>query len=241
MELAMKIACLCPTYGRPRLVSNALACFFAQDYQADKSRFLVLDDAKQITEQSGENWHVYSTSKFPSLTSKYAFLVERANEWGADAYCAWDDDDIYLRWHLSAHAEALKSSGWSHPKNVFSLYTGELVQEPSIGRFHAAIAIRKDFAEQIGYWGTSTRCDYDQEIIKKLSQLSNPGRPDTKRPSSFVMRWGSTRANHCSARSVHPDDTIWYTDTPITEPGHIDILTPKMDKETEKIFNIFST
>ncbi|MCK9558467.1 MAG: glycosyltransferase family 2 protein [Candidatus Cloacimonetes bacterium] len=236
----MKIACLCPTYGRPRLVSNALACFLSQDYPQSESKFLILDDAKQIADQDGDNWHVYSASKFPSLTSKYAFLVDRANEWGADAYCAWDDDDIYLQWHLSAHVEALKINGWSHPKNVFSLFTGRLHQESAAGRFHAAIAIRKDYAERIGYWGVSKRCDYDQEIIRKLTAISEPGRPDQTRLPSFVMRWGSTGANHCSVHSTDPNSTSWYIDTPITEPGYINKLEPKMDQETKEIFDIFN-
>jgi hypothetical protein len=137
----MKIAALMPTYGRPQLVANALACFLAQDYSMEKRRLLILDDAGQIAPQSGADWQVWSTAKkLPSLPAKYKFLVDRANEWGADAYCIWDDDDIYLPWHLSSHVRALATAGWSHPKKVWSLYTGSLELESGIGRFHGALA-----------------------------------------------------------------------------------------------------
>jgi hypothetical protein len=233
----MKIAALMPTYGRPRLVANALACFLAQDCPVDKRRLLILDDADQIVPQSGADWQIWSTAKkFPSLPAKYAFLVDRANEWGADAYCVWDDDDIYLPWHLSAHAQTLSTAGWSHPEKVWSLYTGSLMLESAAGRFHGALAVRRDFAEQVGYWGTSTRCDYDQQIMGRLSHLSPPGHPDSDLLPSYVYRWGSTGADHCSGRCRCPDDETWYTETPITEPGRIEELMPRMDAETEAIY-----
>jgi hypothetical protein len=237
----MKIAALMPTYGRPRLVANALACFRAQDYPAKNRRLLILDDAGQITPQADVDWEVWSTAeKLPSLPAKYAFLVQRANEWSADAYCVWDDDDIYLPWHLSSHAGVLAVAGWSHPSQVWSLYTGSLALESAVGRFHGALAVRYDFAERVGYWGSSTRCDYDQQIMGRLSHLSPPGRPDSHNPPSYIYRWGSTRADHCSGRCCGSDDQTWYTDTPITEPGQISRLTSKMDTETVAICRHFS-
>jgi hypothetical protein len=236
----MKIAALMPTYGRPRLVANALACFLAQDYPAERRRLLILDDAGQIAPQSGADWQVWSTAKkFPSLPAKYAFLVDQANEWGADAYCVWDDDDIYLPWYLSAHAQTLLTAGWSHPSQAWSLYTGSLALESAIGRFHGALAVRRDFANRVGYWGKSSRCDYDQQIMGRLSQLSPPGRPDLDRPPSYVYRWGSTHSDHCSARCRGPDDTTWYTETPIMEQRRINRLTPRMDAETEAVHQRF--
>jgi hypothetical protein len=237
----MKIAALMPTYGRPGLVANSLACFLSQDYSVENRRLLILDDAGQITPQSGGNWEVWSTAtKFPSLPVKYKFLVDRANEWGADAYCVWDDDDIYLPWHLSSHVHALTTAGWSHPDRVFSLYTGSLALESAAGRFHGVLAIRCDFAEKVGYWGNSIRCDYDQQIMGRLMQLSPPGRPDQNVLPSYVYRWASSGADHCSARCRGPDDETWYTETSITEPGPVERLVPRMDRETAVICSRFN-
>jgi hypothetical protein len=236
----MKIAALMPTYGRPRLVANALACFLAQDCPRDDCRLLVLDDANQIAPQLGDNWEVWSTvKKFPILPAKYCFLVDRANEWGANAYSVWDDDDIYLPWHLSSHVRALSLAGWSHPEKVWSLYTGSLALESAAGRFHGALAVRRDFADHVGYWGNSTRCDFDQQILGRLSHLSLPGHPDCDHPPSYVYRWGSTHADHCSGRCRGPNDATWYTQTPITEAGQVKRLVPQIDAETTAIYRLF--
>lgn len=235
----MKIACLCPTFGRPRLVRNALACFLAQDYPAESRRLLIFDDAGQIDPQRGDCWEVFTAIyKSWTLPAKYAFLMEQANEWGADAYCVWDDDDIYLPWHLTAHAEAMAAAGWSHPERVYSLYTGKLKIELVGGRFHGALAMRRDYAERVGGWGDSPRCDYDQQLMGRLKVIGPPGRPDANRPPSYVYRWGSTGADHCSSRCRGPDDETWYTDTPITEPGKIELLTPLMDEETNAVIHL---
>jgi hypothetical protein len=106
----MKISCLMPTYGRPTLVQNAIACFEAQDYPADRRRLLILDDAGQIAPHHSEGWSVWSMPlRMETLTAKYAKLGELDEGW-AYVYVIWDDDDIYLPWHLSAHAIALRDS-----------------------------------------------------------------------------------------------------------------------------------
>ena len=42
----MKLTCVCPTYRRPRLLANAIACFVAQTYP--NRELIVLDDAGEL-------------------------------------------------------------------------------------------------------------------------------------------------------------------------------------------------
>lgn len=117
----MKLACLMPTYGRPRLVSNAIACFLAQDHPAADRRLLILDDAGQIEPQEGDGWRVWSTSeRYPTLTAKYtALLALLADWWPAwEAIALQDDDDIYGPQWLSSHARALASPLWRHGTSI---------------------------------------------------------------------------------------------------------------------------
>ena len=108
IPLRMNLCCLMPTYGRPSLVQNAIACFLAQDYPAKRRRLLILDDAGQIAPQEGDGWSLCSTPiRMPTLIAKYAALEAVDAGW-ADAFVIWDDDDIYLPWHLSAHAIVLQ-------------------------------------------------------------------------------------------------------------------------------------
>ena len=177
--------------------------------------------------------------KFISLPSKYDFLVFQADRWGADAYCVWDDDDIYLPWHLIAHAESLSTAGWSHPKYVWTLFP-DLAKELAARRFHAALAIRRDYAVRVNYWGKSTACGYDTQLLDRLAEIAPCGYCDTWRQPSYVSRWSSTGADHCSGRYRNAEDTTWYTDTPISQPGYVTELKAQMDDETAKISSYFA-
>lgn len=215
----MKLVCLCPTYGRPRaLLENSIACFLHQNYPANKRRLIILDDLGNIAEQKGDGWKVYSTQvRFPSLPHKYARLLELCgDDW--DAVVVWDDDDIYLPWHLSAHAAALAQHGWSHPSRVFSLcgaHDGIPVMEPAAGRFHGAAAVRRQLINDVDGWlgvmpdGEERRADFDQRLLAALSRIEPAGDPLRHfRTPSYIYGWG--RARHCSALMRSPSDLTWY-------------------------------
>ena len=272
----MKVACLCPTYGRPRLLANALAQFQAQTHPAEDRRLFILEDAGQIGpgmrspfgehlgirffpgEHSGspdwaerlgsgpninepdfEVWSFFH--RFPSLPAIYALLVERALKWGAEAFCVWDDDDIYLSDHVANHVKVLRAHGWSHPKTVYSLYTGRVEEEGAAGRFHGALAFRRDYGERVGYWGepANGRCDMDQAILGRLHRISPPGQ-SVRRPS-YVYRWGSTGCSHASGRASGPGDAHWFFTTPIDQPGRVERLEAKFDDETARVYQLLSS
>src|SRR5689334_1965169 len=104
----MKITCICSTYNHTTLLRNALACFLAQDYPAELRRLIIFEDGGQFANQASDNWRVIAHSeRCVSLLEKHERLVEFDGGW-ADAFCIWDDDDCYLPWHVSAHANALQ-------------------------------------------------------------------------------------------------------------------------------------
>ena len=276
----MKVAALCPTFGKPVLLQNALAQFQAQTYDANTPgkmrRLFILEDAGQFQRwlpqhvdiaetirypyqpsEEGADWSLFTfITKFPTLTSKYAFLVERAKEWGADACVVWDDDDIYLPTHIENHVAVLKSirenwqwsaslqgwinSGWSHPRTVYSLYTGSVVEEHAQGRFHSALAFTRKAGERVHFWGPiqNGRCDYDQGIMGRLASISPPGHSD--KPPTLVYRWGSTATDHCSGRCQGPEDRQWYTATPISQGGRFAALKPLLDAETRLVYDAWN-
>lgn len=272
----MRLLVLCPTYGRPRLLANAIACFEAQTYP--DRRMLILDDAGQIAPQREPGWELFSTAeRFSSLPLKYDWLLYQARgDW--DAAVVWDDDDIYLPWHLSSVAAALwqgesvaidpdldprakhrdrwgeydyngalarrnVTHAWSHPRRVWSLYTGTLQQEDAAGRFHGSLAVGRTLLEQLGGWlgvmppGQDRRADFDQRMIAACQrEAGDPGRPDDNAPPSYVFRWGSTAAPHCQGLMRTPDDETWYSRYEMADVDPIETLTPKFDEETRRIY-----
>jgi len=251
-----RVACLCPTYRRPpRLLANAIACFEAQDYPADRRRLFVLDDAGELESICGPNWSIATTrTRYPTLPAKYNALVgfvdaARATpeQFDAEILVVWEDDDIYLPWHISAIVGALYAPvepryqhgrTWAHPSHVWSLYDGHLHQEPARGRFHATLAMRREAFVHIGGWPDTPRADFDQQLLARLRRKCGPpADPCEAFPPSYVFRWASTNSYHGQAWMRSPADIAWYRDVPsrIPSEGMATSISSGLDTETEAL------
>jgi hypothetical protein len=227
----MKIACLTPTYGRPRLVANAVACFEAQDHRAADRRLLILDDAAQISGE-GPTWRIWSTAgRYGSLPEKYAALMGLLAAWWPEweAVAIQDDDDIYGPQWLSSHAEALRSAAWSQPSRIWSLFgwdgQGLPALEPTAGRFWASAAVRRDLLERVGGFIQTPRADFDQRNLWAWKDAGgDPGRPDRDQPPQYVYGWG--RSNHCSGLMGSSD---WYQRHPMMDRSEGGEVFPAFD------------
>lgn len=203
------VSCLCPTYRRPELLANALACFLAQDYPADRREMIILDDAGQFVSQQGPGWELISVSRrFRSLPEKFNALAGLAQ---GEVLVVWEDDDVYLPWHISAHIEALGSiTGYSKPSRVRSHVNGALHEEGAAGRFHASIAFTREAFSTVQGWPLSLRGDFDQQFLSRLSGLGPVGDPIQHHSPSYVFRWEITRAYHGQGLMQGPGDEEWY-------------------------------
>jgi hypothetical protein len=167
------IACLCSTYKRPAALANAVACFLAQDYACHRRELFVLDDGGQYygpkryrKEQACTGlvgrYRVISTKdRLGILSEKHNFLASWSNETKPDIYAVWDDDDVYLPWHLSAIAAAYERGGeFLIPSRAHTTYdcgqTGRTVYEPTEGeneravRWHSSWAFTRELFERVG-------------------------------------------------------------------------------------------
>ena len=161
------VSCLCPTYRRPKLLENSIACFLAQDYPADRRELIVLDDAGELPNQTGEGWQIISIRRrFRSLPEKFNALAGLAR---GEILIVWEDDDIYLPHHISSHVAAMNDHLWSKPSKVLSDYTGQIEEEDATGRFHASLALTRLAFEKVGGWPLTLRGDFDQQLIARLN------------------------------------------------------------------------
>lgn len=233
----LSVACLCPTYKRPRLLENAIACFEAQDYPGPK-RLFILDDAGQIQPQSGDEWELHATpTRFPSLPAKYNALLAMAA--GYDAIAVWEDDDIYLPHHLSVSLAGLHERPWSKPSQVITIVPTPKIEDAA-GRFHASLVMRADLLRGLGGWPATRRMDFDLQLIARLHRLSPPFDPSQLAPPSYVFRWASTRSYHGQAYSRGPDDEGWWERIPavleVAEP--VGQIVPRFDAETHTALSL---
>lgn len=242
------VSCLCPTFRRTaRLLANSVACFEQQTYPSSLRELIILDDAGLLTEKQVDNWKIVSVNKrYTSLPDKYNALLKLAGP--VDIIVVWEDDDIYLPWHIQSVVESVvdfsvkpkkPKAAWSHPKNVWSLYGGEIHQEGAAGRFHASLGFCREALDRIGGWPDTERGDFDQQLISKLrSTYGPPGDPCESGEPGYVFRWETTGGHHGQAFMRSPEDTGWYVKfgTAAKADGVEKDVIPKFDDETKKVY-----
>lgn len=229
------ISCLCPTWRRPKLLQNSLACFLAQEYQGPRE-LLILDDAYQYPDQVGPNWELVSVRRrFHSLSEKFNALVGMAR---GDVLVIWEDDDVQLPHFLTTIADAARRGpGLYKPSRVWSNYDG-LKQEDATGRFHGSMAFHREVLTQAGGWPLTRAANFDQQLIARLQAVA-PVVIDTteldERGPGFVFRWGNGYF-HCQGLMRSPTDETWYTSAAEKGDGtYVDTLIPEFDATTTAI------
>ncbi len=231
------VSCLCPTFRRPRLLANSLACFLAQDYPANRRELIILDDGGDFSRHTGDGWRlVAAPGRFPSLPDKFNTLAKLA---GGDILVVWEDDDIYLPWHITAHVEALGNTGHSKPSRILSNCSGVFLEEDATGRFHASLALTRHALVEAGGWPRTSRADFDQQLMSRLEQTSVQGDPCRSHRPSYAFRWGSTGDYHGQGVMRGPDDTTWYhriAGDASAAGESTSRLAPRMDDETAALF-----
>jgi glycosyltransferase involved in cell wall biosynthesis len=197
------ITCICPTYKRPEHLAAAIKCFEEQDYPKDRCELIVLDDAGQIAECSGESWKLVSTEeRVPNLWQKFNIIADMGNS-DKDIICIWEDDDIYLPWHLSSIAKARVAGEkqFFAPEFAYSNYgqnIGDVVKENATGRFHATWAYSKELWDDVGGYETVLNITGDKVMREKCLRSSGGyTRYETDNPT-YVYRWARA-AWHASA------------------------------------------
>lgn len=123
------ISCVMPTYGRPGYLPESVAFFLSQDYP--NKELLILNDCpgQEFRCDSPGVRVVNRDPRFPSLGVKRNEAVALAR---GDWIAVWDDDDVYLPWHLSyAMRRIAESKTLFHRADRFWTYNGQAFLERS--------------------------------------------------------------------------------------------------------------
>lgn len=187
------ITCLCPTFRRPRLLEEALACFEQQTLPLSQRELFVCDDSGDLGLQSGPGWQVIggpSGQKFQNLGEKYNYLLAQVRS----PYVAlWEDDDLYFPEHLAICLQQLQQSACLvKPQWVWSDYVaGSLTRERGSGRFLSSCA----FPAGGPLFPVDGTADFDQRFMR--SAIHQMGLAEFGTPT-FLFRWhtGHYHAQH---------------------------------------------
>jgi hypothetical protein len=228
-----KVACLCPTYKRPRELANVIECFLRQDYPAELRELIVLDDAGQYVPDA------ITTPGVKLITTPHRFrtLGEKRNASAAlsspDAviYSVWDDDDVYLPWHISAAVAALEQTGadYTIPTALYTENRKRLAPKSNGQMFHGAWAFRRAAFERVGGYPW-IQSGQDQGLLRRFKAASlrraDPIRFDPR--PSYIYRWGTTPCGwHISGLNRQDG----YERVAAKQGESIQQLTPALEKD----------
>ena len=219
------VTCLCPTYGRFQLLRDALACFLAQDYPGEK-RLLILNDAPKafllaggICEdaeefsglEDGEVYALQTPNGFANLGHKRQMLLECAQ---TPIVAHWDDDDLYLPWHLTRSVIALLKHNAGCVKSAGAWYlTGPRDRLVNNGIHHnvfeGSMVFYRDRALELGGYPPL----HSGQAAHLMNSFHRAGElypiPDTDGPVSYVYRW-SQGCGHISSWHNAPDSAARF-------------------------------
>lgn len=196
----MKIAAICCTYKRPKELATAIECFLRQNYPAELRELIVLDDADQYANKAGDGWRLVS------LPFRFRTLGEKRNASAGlispdvDAYCVWDDDDVYLPWHMTAAVAALADADYTIPTVIYNDKRNRLQRKPNQYLFHGAWAFRREAFERVGGY-PFIQSGQDQGLLRRFKDAklrrADPIQHDLR--PSYVYRWYTAHQTHISA------------------------------------------
>ena len=152
----MFVSCLCPTFNRPQCLAEVIESFLRQSYPKDLRELIILDDAGQYDPKACVDIPgvklVVSPHRFMTLGEKRNATAALASP-KAEVYAVWDDDDIYLPWHLDDLIRVIKAKNdWYIPEAVWLEQGQALRIVQTKGYYHGAWGFtRKAFVQVHGY------------------------------------------------------------------------------------------
>ncbi|MFW5803786.1 MAG: glycosyltransferase family 2 protein [bacterium] len=160
------VVCLCPTYGRPNLLAEAVQCFLCQDYQ--NKELIILNDQKGVNLHLSESFSnitiINYDKRFDSLGEKRNYLNQLGLEHEGDMFCIWDDDDLYTPWRITESVQAMINDNSDIVKTKFAFMSIDNKNYKVVSNlFHSQACISKQYIKQNRYPAISVGEDVEFE------------------------------------------------------------------------------
>lgn len=198
----MKIDCLMGTYGRYSLVCEALACFLQQSAISQATLLIYNQHPVPLHFDHPRVRVVNELLPVCSLRHIRQRMHELA-EPSAELIHWWDDDDLYLPWHLedclkhvANHAAWKPASSWMSEENVrFSRV---------VNLFEGSWIFRADYLKEapLDTYPTYT----DHPVILELQQKDLLATTELAGRTSYIYRWDNGAQHLSGYGGAHSDE-----------------------------------
>jgi len=198
----MTIHCLMGTCGRYALACEALACFLQQSVQSE-ARLLIYN--QHPVPLSFDHPRVRVVNEAPpngSLRFIRQRMLELADPGGADLVRWWDDDDLFLPWHLE---DCLEHIGESVAWKTASSWLSERNEKFTLcrNRFEGSWIFRVDYLRSAPIDTHPTYTDHP--VVMQTEEAGLLATTDLGGRTSYIYRW-DIGAEHVSGYGASGDE-----------------------------------
>jgi hypothetical protein len=188
----MKIDCLMGTYGRYTVACESLACFLQQSVPA--TLLIYNQHPEALTFDHPRVRVVNETPPVGSLRHIRKRMHDLADP-SADLIHWWDDDDLYLPWHLE---DCLKHIGtnvaWKPASSWMAEGGGRFSRH--VNTFEGSWVFRADYLKAAPL---DTHPDFtDHPVIRQTQEAGLLATTELDGRTSYIYRW-DTQIQHVSA------------------------------------------
>ena len=217
----MKIDCLMGTYGRYELVCEALACFLQQTALSNATLLIYNQHPEPLFFEHPRVRVVNETG--PKRALRY--IRQRMHELAmpdADLIHWWDDDDLYLPWHLQDCLDHIGDSvAWKPATSWLSWANTRYVRDRY--RFEGSWIFRTHYLKSAPI---DTHPDYtDHPVILQTEESGMLATTELSDLTSYIYRW-DTGTPHLSAFGASGSDEqqaeyveLWRSRSTDVRPG----------------------
>jgi glycosyltransferase involved in cell wall biosynthesis len=193
------VSCMCLTYGRPKVLEEAIHSFLQQDYEGTKELIVLNDYKDQVLEFDHPEVVVINVNK------RFRTVGEKRNATAAlcshDILFVWDDDDIYLPHRITYSIERYdEQKQFFKPSKALVLNNGK-IEGPKSNLFHSGSCWSRQLFDKVrGYchMGSGQDLEIEAQFEKKHTgkgkNLNNIPNDDIY----YLYRWGGTGSFHLS-------------------------------------------
>ena len=153
----MKVSCVLCTFGRHSAVQRSIGMWLSQDYKYEKELiiFNTAPERLELGEELAEMENVILCNQTSNESGKeWQSLGEIRNaalsHCSGKLYACWDDDDLFLPWHLSQGVPSWQACGrraWKPEKSLFSTDGGRSFKLAG-NSMEASILVCLDFVKE---------------------------------------------------------------------------------------------
>jgi hypothetical protein len=217
----MKIDCLMGTHGRSSVASEALACFLRQSVTAEATLLIYNQHPVPLYFEHPRVRIVNETPPPMPLRFIRQRMLELSDP-AADFIHWWDDDDLYLPWHLQDCLDNIGDNAAWKPQSSW-MSSGNMTFSRGSNLFEGSWMFRADHvkAAPLGTHSTYT----DHPVYLQTYEAGLLGTTELAALTSYIYRWAtdtqhvSGYGGECSESAQRARIQLWRARSQDVPPG----------------------